>query len=574
MVLRTGKYGEFYGCSAYPKCKGIVKVNGHKKEYTPKVTQANVQLRKIKNLSHYQSAIENWIRTDINNAMVCACAGSGKTSTLEHIIAIIKELKPDAEIIYLVFNTHVKNSALERGLPAQTTHSLGFSTIQNYLRSQGKKAEVREHKVKDIVKNIIQFSWDEDKYLINPVCDVVSKLKNTMLEPTIENIEILCDRFGIEVNNSFNRIAELSIEALKKSDKLLTIVDFDDQLRLPVIHNMPVKQYDYVMGDEQQDMNRAQILLVLKTLKQNGRACLVGDNFQSIYSFRGADIHAMERLETAFRAIRLPLSISYRCPASHVRLVNSLFPEIPFELNPNAKEGSIENMSYDKMLGSLKDGHLVLCRTNAPLVEPCFSLIRQGVKAIIRGRDIGKSLVNLIEKFQTEKVIDLITLITEYERKEVAKLTQAEKNNQASTLQDKVQTIIALSDGCEFTYQVIQKTEEVFSDKNDGVIFSTVHRAKGDEAETVYILYPQYMPHKLATKEHELSQERNIAYVALTRSKDRMIFVGGGIGYQPQLIEEKNEENIIPDNNTIDAQPTTEEIKSEIVIPAIPSCPF
>jgi len=72
----------------------------------------------------------------------------------------------------------------------------------------------------------------------------------------------------------------------------------------------------------------------------------------------------------------------------------------------------------------------------------------------------------------------------------------------------------------------ISACEEIFSDDtHSGIILSSVHRAKGLEAERVFILKPELMPHPLATSEQELQQEMNIKYVAITRAKKELYIV-------------------------------------------------
>lgn len=516
MIERNGKYGSFLGCSAYPRCKTIVNLP---KNNTPKI------LRKIENPSHYQKGFENFVINGQGNGLGMATAGSGKTRTQEHIIAILmQDLKvPESDIIYAAFNSHVAKEAQEKGLPARTTHSIGFEAIRNY--KPGIKVEVNEYKVSDIVKSF--GLADDDKWMISPVCQIVGKLKNTLAPWDDDTQSKICDKFGIEVNGSSEIIFTLVRRAMEENNKILDKIDFDDQIYLPIKLKLPVKQYKWVLGDETQDWNLCQIMLAQRIVAPGGRVLCVGDKNQSMYSFRGAAPDAMDRIQAAFNAQILPLSISYRNPKSHVRLINSLFPDIKHEMWENAIEGEILSMSIDKMLGELKDGDLVICRNNAPLVQPVFALIRQGVKAIIRGRDIGKNLVSLVERFKAKETIDLIEKMTEYKAKEVAKLLKAEKTGQAQSLEDKVETIIALSEGCQYTWEIVQKINEVFSDKKEGVVFSTVHRAKGDEAENVFILKPQLMPSKYAKSEEDMIQERNVLFVALSRSKNKLVFVGG-----------------------------------------------
>ena len=532
MVKRSGKFGEFWGCSTFPRCRGIRNINENK------------VLRKIENPSVYQRLVFDWLKHE-GHAIVSACAGSGKTTTIEHFIALLKENDPNILVIYAVFNTHVKNSAVEKGLPAMTTHQLGFAAIRNYVRG---KVEVDEYKVSNIIKGLIRETWDSEKWMISPVSQLVSKLKNTLVPMDNDTLDKLTDRFQIETNGSHERIYNLVRLTMEQNNRQLNKIDFDDQLYLPWKFKMPVKQYKWLLGDEVQDWNRAQIELVLRSITSDGRILAVGDRKQSMYGFRGADIYSMDRIQEALGAVEMPLSITYRCPRLHVELVNRIFPEIPFEVWENAKEGEILSMSNDCMLGEVKDGDLVLCRTNAPLVKPAFALIRRGIKAIIRGRDIGKNLISLIEKFEHRanyKVDNLIDILEEYRREQVSRLLKQEKTGQAQSLEDKVRTIYAMCDECNEIYQVKQKINEVFTDIKEGVIFSTVHRAKGDEAENVYILQPQLMPHPMAQQDWEIQQEKNIMYVALTRSKNRLVFVGGPapVAIWDEEIEEELEVN-------------------------------
>jgi superfamily I DNA/RNA helicase len=280
-----------------------------------------------------------------------------------------------------------------------------------------------------------------------------------------------------------------------------------------------------VFVDEAQDTNKNQIQLALRAVKKTGRIVAVGDRNQSLYGFRGADVDAIPNLIDSLDADTLPLSITYRNPKSVVDLVNSEFPHIPLEAADFAKPGTIMTITESEASRMYKEGDMVLCRCNAPLVGPAFELIRNGVKAIIRGRDIGKNLMNLIDKFSAEDVGELMKLMEKYREKEVKKLMAAEKNQQAQSLEDKIDTVIALADGCEMIYEIETKIKTIFSDHSEGVVFSSVHKAKGLEAERVYILEPNLMPHPMAKKSWEMTQEINIKYVAYTRSLDTLVFV-------------------------------------------------
>jgi superfamily I DNA/RNA helicase len=77
-------------------------------------------------------------------------------------------------------------------------------------------------------------------------------------------------------------------------------------------------------------------------------------------------------------------------------------------------------------------------------------------------------------------------------------------------------------------FDIVTMIDRIFSDDKDGTIFSSVHKAKGLEADTVYIIRPDQLPLiRKDQKDWELDQEMNLKYVALTRSKNKLVFVNG-----------------------------------------------
>ena len=178
----------------------------------------------------------------------------------------------------------------------------------------------------------------------------------------------------------------------------------------------------------------------------------------------------------------------------------------------------------------IKPGDMVLCRLNAPLVLPAFELIRRGVKAIIRGRDIGKNLLTLVNRVQRRtrefNYSRLLSAISEYVEREESKLRQLHKESQAALLRDQLETIIALSDGCYSVKDLETRINKVFSDDVEGVTFSSGHKSKGCESERVFILQPELMgPGKRDKERWQIQESWNLKYVMLTRTKSELYFV-------------------------------------------------
>lgn len=535
MTTRTRKSdgAKFWGCRMFPACTGSrnyndsavvsvgsqadpggsqspeLVVNAGPKKFVPSVYQA-AMFEKISNFAPSE------------NAVVEACAGSGKTTS----ITISATLLPkNAKTVVLVFNRHNVAPVREKigdCAVVMTYHSLAFAACR---KAWGGDIRVDERKVDFILENIL--NKDTHRHLFQPIKQLVSLVKANLLSTTLDDLNFLVDYHGIELNGDADVVFQAVEKVIARCMENTHVIDYDDMCWLPIVHDVPFEQYDYVYVDEAQDTNRNQIAVALKAVTPGGHVIAVGDRFQSMYGFRGADADAIPNLISSLDAVVLPLSISYRAPKCVVRLVNEKFPEIAFESWDKAIEGEILHMSDERALDEYKPGDMVLCRVNAPLVAPVFELIRRGVKATIRGRDIGKGLITLIKKMKTRDIVTLIVKLEEYKDKEVTKLTAAEKNQQAATVSDKVDTIIALSEGVYSVSELEHRIEKVFSDTVEGVVFSTVHRAKGLEAKAVYILKPELLPHPMAKKEWEKVQERNIEYVALTRTLNRLVYVHG-----------------------------------------------
>jgi len=406
---------------------------------------------------------------------------------------------------------------------ALTYHSLGFAMVRNSRSKQ--RIVVDQDKIDKALPNYL------DKYYYRPLYPAVKRLvslvKSNLCEPDTDMLESLSAYHNIELNGDADMIFNAVRDMLHFSQTRTDIIDFDDMIWIPLMLNMSANKYDLIIVDELQDTNPAQIELAIRSINPNGSIIGVGDRNQSIYGFRGADVNAIPNLINRLEAETLPLSITYRNPRKIVNLVNEQFHNIEFLARDNAPDGILETIPSNMFEEKVNLGNMVLCRVNAPLVGYCFSLIRKGIKAIIKGRDIGKNLSSLVKKMRADNVLDLISKLSDYFDLESEKLYRSNKTGQMILLQDKVETIYALSDGCQTIDDIYTKIETIFSDDIEGVVFSSIHKAKGLEAQTVFILRPDLMPHPLAKQAWEVEQENNMKYVAYTRALENLYIVAG-----------------------------------------------
>lgn len=465
------------------------------------------------------------------HALVEAVAGSGKTRTIEMATNLIPR---DMSVCFVAFNKAIADE-LKRRAPqhvrAMTLHSMGFQAVNHAMAANGKRSNVNTRKVGDTLKALFQTQFielsQEDANNMLPIAvKLVSLLKATLMEATKENIEYLIERYGIENSSDVDILTKVCASTMIQCKHVFdrfdsSDIDFDDQIWLPVIHNLPMYQYDFVFVDETQDLNKAQLELCLKAVKPTGHIIAVGDRNQSIYGFRGADVEAIPRIIERLQAKVFPLSITYRCPKSHVALAKQLVPEI--EAAEWAEEGQIVNLKMNKLQEVIKPRDLGICRYNAPLVKPCFQLIRAGIKATIRGRDIGEGLITLIRKLKAKTMREFFVKADKWMQREEERARAKGTNSEYS--KDKYDTLMVLAEDCDTVDCITRKIETIFSDFGSPVVFSSIHKAKGLEADNVFIIRPSLMPSKYANKDWELIQERKLKYVAFTRAKKTLYMV-------------------------------------------------
>lgn len=479
--------------------------------------------------SQYQLDLFEFVENGKGNAVVEAVAGSGKTTSLLKALEYTDE---ESDVAFVAFNKHIATELSEKApahVHVSTLHSLGFKNIRDYYPG---RVKVDNRKMFWLFKDYEKANKnDADKLYENKstILRLISLLKGTLMPIEIESIEYLSNRFGINTNDSINFIYRVVENLWRKSyTQMSKKIDFDDMVFASASGMVNCHQFDFLFVDEAQDLNNAQIKMVLKSVKPNsGRVICVGDRFQAIYGFRGSDTSAIPNLIEKLNAATLPLSITYRCPVKIVDKAREFVPHI--EAAPNAIEGMITNILDSELIEHVEEGDMVLCRLNAPLVAPAFELIRNGVKAIILGREIGTGLSNFIDrinrKFMPTDFREFLLDMSKYTNAQSEKLIRKGKESQAIQLQDKASTIYALSEDCESTQEIKKKIAEVFSDNRIGVTFSSVHKAKGGEANNVYILRPDMMPHPLAKSNWQMQEEKNVEYVAITRAKDTLIYV-------------------------------------------------
>ena len=492
--------------------------------------------------SEYQKRIFNEILHTSHNIVIEAAAGSAKTTTL---IKCIDLLNNDEKVLFVAFNRDIVNDISKKikgrdNVEVRTLHSLGSSILYQYLGVQGMKPNEYKYNnlIQDNLYNLSQININilnkSQLILYKNNIKALTNFGRFNLATCIKDMEQICQIHNIECIGDEKEFA-LAIMDIGKT--ILDDIDFTDMIWLPNVLNINNiwKKYDYIMLDEAQDSNIAEYELLMKCFKMGTRIICAGDEKQAIYSFAGSSIEAFDKYKALPNTVSLPLSISYRCPKKIVEFARKFSPNI--EAKNDAIDGIIE---YDKNIKDIKDSDAVLCRNNAPLMKVYIDLLKSNKKAYIMGKDIGSNLIKLIKNTNKQYLhkdlredgvfLSLYNNLFD-DRDRLMKLANIdiETASNSSIIEnefDSIQTLEILSDGISSSEKLIERINEIFSDnKKDGIILSTCHKAKGREFNNVFICCDSLMPNKRAKQEWEKQQEKNLQYVAYTRTKNNLYFL-------------------------------------------------
>ena len=493
--------------------------------------------------SKYQLAIYDWIEHDQGHLVVEAAAGSGKSTTLVKCLDFISE---NSKVLLTAFNTDIVNELKKKvndkpNVDIRTLHSLGLLFIKKNIPQASAIPE--PFKYDSYIKNNIRELSSINLYTLRgrEYFKYIDNIKKYVdfgryyLCQTVNDLGFIESRYGIE---TIADEKEVALQVMEWGKNALETIDYTDMVWLPnALFLKPLGLlFDFIMVDECQDMNKAERELVLKCFKMGTRMVSVGDTQQMLYAFSGGDPESFNALKSIPNTKCLPLSISYRCGKNIVDFAKKIVPTI--EAAENAIDGQvIRNVSLD----IVKDGDMILCRNNAPLVQIYNEFLKLGKKSFIRGKDIGNNLKALVKSTKQDVLNvdcnedgvfvrlydDLFVSRNKLMEKFDIDADTAINSPQIQNKLDMINALEILAEGINKSEEIIEKIDEIFPkrDKKDGISLSTIHKAKGLEANNVFIACESLMPSKSAKKNWEIRQEYNLMYVAYTRAKHTLGFI-------------------------------------------------
>lgn len=469
--------------------------------------------------SPLQQNIFDYVEHGTGNAIVEAVAGSGKSTT---IVEALKRVKGTS--IFLAFNKSIAEELKSRGVNARTFHSLTYTPV---LKSLG-CSSVSTDKIRQLcANNLTGDDFTLYSAFVSQLIGLARQVGVGCLVPNAPAVWMdICIHHDIEPDNELadlGRGIELASAILDISNSVGS-ADFDDLLYLAVKNNVSLPKYDFVFVDEAQDTNPIQRALLRKIMRPGARMIAVGDPAQAIYGFRGADSESLNRIATEFNAVKLPLSITYRCPTSVVSYAQQWVPHI--QASENAIEGEVKHLGHEWDLSIFAPQDLVVCRKTAPLMTLAFKFLRARIPATVMGREIGNGLKNLINKMNATSIDQLEDRLKNYAERETDKALLKGDDAKAESINDRIDAITCLIESSAENERTIphllHAIDSLFSEKRNAVVLATIHKSKGLEAKNVFWLDRRQCPAMWARQEWQRQQEVNLCYVAATRAIERL----------------------------------------------------
>lgn len=375
--------------------------------------------------------------------MVIAGAGSGKTRVLTYRIAhLINQGVDSFNILALTFTNKAAKEMKERIsqiIGGTDAHNLWMGTFHSVfskiLRFEADKLSYPTNftiydtaDAKNLLKSIIkEMNLDKDVYKPNIVYSRISQLKNSLISPAgyESNAELRMD-------DAQRKLTEMSRVYRTYQKRLFTSgsMDFDDLLfktyvllrDFPDVMNKYQNKFKYILVDEYQDTNHVQYMIVKRLAAMNENICVVGDDAQSIYAFRGANIQNILNFKVDYPDFKtVKLEQNYRSTQTIVEAANSIIKHNKNQIKKkvftrNSKGGPIKVV---KTMSDNEEGYMVAqsifdIRSNHQAYYQEFAILyrtnaqSRSLEEALRKKNIPYKIYGGLSFYQRKEIKDLL----------------------------------------------------------------------------------------------------------------------------------------------------------------------
>ena len=378
--------------------------------------------------------------------IVIACAGSGKTRVLTHRIAYLMSQGVDSfSILALTFTNKAAREMKGRigelvgeseakNLWMGTFHSVFARIIRSEADKLGFPSNFTIYDTQDsdrLISSIIkEMGLDKDIYKYKQIRSRISAFKNSLI-----TVKAYFNDSDLQESDAMSRRPEMGAIYKEYVDRCFKagVMDFDDLLlrtnellnRYPNVLAKYQERFRYILVDEYQDTNHSQYLIVRALSDRYQNICVVGDDAQSIYAFRGANINNILNFQKDYPDVALyRLEQNYRSTKTIVNAANSIIShnknkieKIVWTSNDQGDPIQINRLSTDseegrhvassifelKMQNQLKnEDFAILYRTNAQ---------SRAMEDALRKRDIPYRIYGGLSFYQRKEVKDILAYL-------------------------------------------------------------------------------------------------------------------------------------------------------------------
>jgi len=469
--------------------------------------------------------------------------GTGKTTKLlSYVKTFLKLGTPIDKIGYFAFTTKAANEAIDRMLDYHTAFGRKdlkyFRTLHSlaFTRLGLKKSEVmQDEHYEDIGRQLgIEMTVYSNGQETTGFVDSNSEYFNLINAARIKEISIEdeynTDMYSQEMNKQLLQIISDELHNYKNSYKL---VDFTDMIEKFNVSELCPK-FDVAFIDEAQDLSPIQWKMVEIIKKNSKYVILAGDDDQAIYGWAGADVKKFQQ-EISKKDIILPQS--YRVPQSVQNIANQILDRIPDlkrvrkQWKARNEQGNVEYITDTDGLPLHEGNWLILARYNDRLTKLMPELKDRGVYFQYKNRKSYKvSLFRTILNYIRWQKGELLSL------SEVKDILECTGSNLKPT-EEKMYDLADLTfskdtewfdefnldyEECLYIREMLRMGEKL--SKNARVKLSTIHAAKGGEADNVLLILDntKTIRESAEKSEDKADEENRVWYVGVTRTKQNL----------------------------------------------------
>ena len=472
-----------------------------------------IQTEIQKNFMHMNNMQQQAVFSTEGPLLILAGAGSGKTTVLVNRIAYILQsgLCKPWQILAITFTNKAAGELKERicnAVPeggADIWAATFHSTCARILRRYGDRIGYSSHFTvygtddqKKLIKDILkQLNIDEKTLPVKSILAEISKAKDKMYTPEQMLKEAEFDSRKVSIAKVYNMYQA----RLKTADAM----DFDDMLcntvllfeKCPEILEYYQNQFKYIMVDEYQDTNKVQYKFVSMLAEKYGNICVVGDDDQSIYKFRGATIENILSFENTFKGAEIiRLEQNYRSTQNILNAANEVISNNSMrkgktlwtenskgdKLQVHTTDSEREEANYiaQTILDGVADGrkysdYAVLYRMNAQSNAIEQALSRSGVPHRVIGghrfydREEIRDMVAYLQVINNPHDDVRLSRIINVPKRAIGATTVAHAADIAAGLGESIYTVIKNADSYPLLSRAASKLK-AFSELIDGFI--------------------------------------------------------------------------------------------------------